>query len=102
LTGGGAARIREYGHTVEGLFMSLLRRLFLTRVGPNLFAASVIQPVLTAVGVFTFLAGALYLPTLGPTRVEMILVLLLLATVALLCTAVGQLAVLIERTGREK
>ena len=44
-----------------------------------------------------FLAGALYLPSLGPTRVEMILVLLLLAAVALLCTAVGQLAAVLER-----
>src|SRR4051794_12915427 len=80
-----------------GSSMTFLRRLFLARIGPNLFGASVIQPVLTAVGVFTFLAGVLYLPSLGPTRVEMILALLLLATVALLCTAVGQLTVLIER-----
>src|SRR5437899_2597255 len=77
--------------------MSHLRRLFFTRVGPNLFGAAVIAPLLTAVGVFTFIAGALYLPSLGPTRVEMILALLLLAAVALLCTAVGQLAVIVER-----
>jgi hypothetical protein len=77
--------------------MSLLRRLFATRVGPDLFGAAVIQAVMTTVGVFTFLAGALYLPSLAPTRVEMILALLLLAAVALLCTAVGQLAVIIER-----
>jgi hypothetical protein len=56
--------------------MTLLRRLFLTRVGPNVFGASVIQPVLAIVGVFTFLAGVMYLPSLGPTRVEMILALL--------------------------
>jgi hypothetical protein len=74
--------------------------LFLTRVGPDVLKASFLQPVLTAVGVFTFLAGAWYLPSLGPSRVEMILALLLLATVALLCTAVGQLAVLVERLDR--
>ena len=66
-------------------------------MGPNIFGASVIQAILTIVGVFTFLAGAMYLPSLGPTRVEMILTLLLLAVLALLCTAVGQLAVMIER-----
>jgi hypothetical protein len=77
--------------------MTLLRRLFFTRMGPDLFGASGIQTILTIVGVFTFLAGAMYLPSLGPTRMEMILALLLLATVALLCTAVGQLAVVIER-----
>ena len=82
--------------------MTLLRRLFLTRVGPNLLGASVIEPVLTAVGVFTFLAGVLYLPYLGPTRVEMILALLLLAGVALLCHAVGQLAVIVERLERRE
>jgi hypothetical protein len=69
-------------------------------MGPNIFGASVIQAILTIVGVFTFLAGAMYLPSLGPTRVEMILTLLLLAVLALLCTAVGQLAVVIERLDR--
>jgi hypothetical protein len=73
--------------------MTFMRSLFLT----HLFGDSVIQWVLTAVGVFTFLAGVLYLPSLSPTRVEMILALLLLATVALLCHAVGQLAVVVER-----
>jgi hypothetical protein len=77
--------------------MSLLRQLLTARVGPDLCRAAVIQPVMTSVGVFTFLAGALYLPSLGPTRVEMILVLLLLAAVALLCTAVGQLTAVLER-----
>lgn len=80
--------------------MSLLRRLFLSRVGPELCGAAVVQPVMTGVGVFTFLAGVLYLPTLGPTRVEMFLLLLALATVALLCTAVGQLAAVLERLDR--
>ena len=77
--------------------MTRLRRLFTTRVGPELGSATVIQPVMTTVGVFTFLAGALYLPSLGPTRVEMVLALLLLAAVALLCTAVGLLAAILER-----
>jgi hypothetical protein len=58
---------------------------------------SVLPGVLTAVGVFTFLAGVLYLPSLAPTRMEMILALLLLAAVAMLCHLVGQVAVLIER-----
>ena len=80
--------------------MTRLRRLFFSRVGPDISSAAVIQPVLTAVGVFTFLAGALYLPSLGPTRIEMILALLLLAAVALLCTAVGQLTVIVERLER--
>lgn len=77
--------------------MTAMRRLFTARVGPDLTHAAVLQPTLTAVGVFTFLAGALYLPTLGPTRVEMILTLLLLAAVALLCTAVGQLTAVLEK-----
>jgi hypothetical protein len=77
--------------------MSPFRRLFLKGVGPDVFGASVIQPTLTLVGIFTFLAGVLYLPSIGPTRVELILALLLLAVFALLCTAVGQLAVVIER-----
>jgi hypothetical protein len=76
--------------------MTILRRLFATPVGPDLFGAAVIQTVMTTIGVFTFLAGAIYLPSLGPTRVEMIVVLLLLAAVALLCTAVGQLTVVLE------
>lgn len=80
--------------------MSLLRRLFLTPVGPQLFEASVMQPILTAIGVFTFIAGVFYLPTLGPTRVEMMLALLLLAIFTLLCTTVGQLTAILERLNR--
>jgi hypothetical protein len=80
--------------------MALPRRLFTARVGPELCGAAIIQPVMTIVGVFTFLAGALYLPSLAPTRVEMIIVLLLLAAVALLCTAVGQLTAILERLNR--
>ena len=77
--------------------MLTLRRLMSARVGPDVSGASVIQTVLTTVGVFTFLAGVLYLPTLAPSRVETFLLLLGLAAVALLCTAVGQLAVVIEK-----
>lgn len=80
--------------------MTILRRLFATPVGPDLFGAAVIQTVMTTIGVFTFPAGALYLPSLGPTRLEMIVVLLLLAAVALLCTAVGQLTAVLERLER--
>ena len=80
--------------------MAFLRRLFTARVGPELCGAAIIQPVMTIVGVFTFLAGALYLPSLAPMRVEMIVVLLLLATVALLSTAVGQLTAILERLDR--
>jgi hypothetical protein len=77
--------------------MTLLRRLLSSRVATNPFRASVIQPLLTAIGVFTFLAGVLYLPSLDPTRIELILALLLFGVFALLCTAVGQLAAAIER-----
>ena len=77
--------------------MAGLCRLLTTRVGSGVSAAAVVQGVLTAVGVFTFVAGALYLPTLGPTRVEGMVFLLLLAVFTLLCTAVGQLAVVVER-----
>ena len=38
--------------------MTLLRRLLSARVGPDLGSSTVIQPVMTTVGVFTFLAGA--------------------------------------------
>jgi hypothetical protein len=77
-----------------------LPRLFLTRIVPTQLEASLIQVALTIVGVFVFLAGVLYLPSLNPTRVQMILALLLLAAVALLCTAVGQLTIVLERLGR--
>ena len=82
--------------------MNVLRRLFLGRVGPELDGAAVIQPVMTGVGVFTFLAGVLYMPKLSPTRVEMIALLLLLAAVALLCHAVGQLAVVVDRLDQRR
>jgi uncharacterized membrane protein YhaH (DUF805 family) len=82
--------------------MTALRRLLSARVGTNASAASVLQAVLTVVGVVTFLAGVLYMPSLAPTRVEMFILLLGLAAVALLCTAVGQLAVLVERLDARK
>ncbi|MBX9579809.1 MAG: hypothetical protein K2X87_05825 [Gemmataceae bacterium] len=77
--------------------MSALRRVFVTPVGPELFGAATVRAVFTTTGVCTFLLGTLYLPTLGPTRVELILALLLLAVFAVLCAAFGQLAVLVER-----
>jgi hypothetical protein len=80
--------------------MTFLRRLFFTPVRPDVMRASIIQVVLTSVGVFTFLAGVLYMPALAPSRLEMIFLLLLLGILALLCTAVGQLAVVIERLER--
>jgi hypothetical protein len=73
--------------------MSLLRRILFT----HLFGESVIQAVLTVVGVFTFIAGILYLPSLGPTRMEAFIFMLLLAVFALLCAILGQLAVVAER-----
>jgi hypothetical protein len=82
--------------------MTALRRVLLSRIGPDIHAGSVLSPLLTGVGVFTFFAGVLYMPTLGPTRVEMIVLLLLLAAVALLCTAVGQLAAVLDRLDRRK
>lgn len=76
--------------------MSGIRRLLRTRLGSNLRISTVIQSVLTGTGVFTFIAGVLYLPTLGPTQVEAILGLMLLAILALACTAVGQLTRVVE------
>ena len=73
--------------------MNLLRRVLLT----HLFGESVVQAVLTAVGVFTFIAGILYLPALGPTRMEAFIFMLLLAVFAVGCATLGQLAVLAER-----
>jgi hypothetical protein len=80
--------------------MNLLRRLCSVRVGPDILGASFLQGVLTVVGVFTFLAGVLYLPSLEPTRMEAMLFLLLLAVVALLCATLGQLGVVAERLER--
>lgn len=77
--------------------MTLIRRVFLGRFGPNLFGAAVLQPILTLVGVFTFFAGVFYLPFLGPTRMEGIICLLLLAILALLCATFGQLVLVAER-----
>lgn len=79
---------------------NLLRRLFLGRRRPGRHSAAILQLVMTGVGVFTFLAGVFYLPTVAPTRVETLSLLLLLAAVALLCHAVGQLAAILERLDR--
>jgi hypothetical protein len=80
-----------------GFSMTLLRRILIARFGSEISVAAVIQAVMVAVGMFTFFAGVLYMPSLAPNRVEMIMILLLLTAVALLCTAVGQLAVVAER-----
>jgi hypothetical protein len=77
--------------------MSLLRRFFTQKVGLVLGSAAVVPPVITAEGVFPFLAGSLDLPTLEPTKVELMILLLLLASVALLCHAVVQLAIILAR-----
>lgn len=82
--------------------MALLRRLFLTRVGPDALGPRVIQPLMTGVGLFVLLAGAIYLPVLNPNRVEMVMVMLLLLAVALLCHAVGLLTVIAERAESER
>jgi hypothetical protein len=82
--------------------MTLLRRLFFGRIGPDVSSAAIIQPIMTAIGVFTFIAGVLYLPTLAPSRVEMIGLLLLLALFAMMSHAVGQIAVIVERLNRRE
>lgn len=73
--------------------MNRLRRLFST----PLLSESIVTPVLTGIGVFTFLAGIFYLPSLGPTRMESFLFMLLLAIFALLCATLGQLLVVAQR-----
>jgi hypothetical protein len=77
--------------------VTLLGRLFASRIVTSLFGGSVVRPLLTAIGLFTFLAGGFYLLTLEPTRMQLIMGILLLAVFALLCTAVGQLATAIDR-----
>jgi amino acid permease len=72
---------------------TLLRRFFLT----HLVGQSVIPAVFTAIGVFTFVAGILYLPSLAPTRIESFLFMLLLAVFAVLCATFAQLVVVAKR-----
>ena len=80
--------------------MSRVRTLLAATVVPERSVPQVIRGALTGVGVFTFLFGVLGLQFLAPTRVEMVLVLLLLATFAVASAALGQvvvIAALIER-----
>ncbi len=84
--------------------MPRLRALFATEVMADRTVPCLIRSVLTSVGVVTFLFGTFGLQYLGPTRVEMILALLLLATFAVASAALGQLVViadLLERPHEE-
>ncbi len=81
--------------------MSRVRQLLLTPVRPGLTPAAVVSRVMTAAGVFTFVAGTLYLPSLNPTQIEAIVVLLLLGILAVSCAAFGQLAILVERIAQQ-
>lgn len=76
--------------------MSRLRALLATAVVPDRSVPHVIRGVLTGVGVFTFLFGVLGLQVLAPTRVEMVLALLLLATFAVASAGLGQLVVVAD------
>ncbi|MBN9520437.1 hypothetical protein J0H58_18230 [bacterium] len=76
--------------------MSRLRALFATQVIADRTTPYLIRSVLTGVGVFTSLFGTLGLQYLAPTRVEMILALLLLATFAVASAALGQLVVIAD------
>jgi hypothetical protein len=80
--------------------MRSISKLLRTQLIGKTTGAKILQAALTAVGVFTFIAGTLYLPSLSPTRIEAIIVLLLLGIMALACTAVGQLAVIVESLRR--
>jgi hypothetical protein len=76
--------------------MSRLRSLLTTAVIPDRSAPHLIRGMLTGVGVFTFLFGVFGLPYLAPTRVEMVVALLLLATFAVASAALGQLVVIAD------
>lgn len=79
---------------VPGVAVPRIRALFATTVLPARSEPHLIRGVLTCVGVFTFLFGVLGMPFLAPTRVESIILLLLLAAVALLCATLGQAVVI--------
>lgn len=79
-----------------GAPMSRLRALFATEVVADRTTPYLIRSVLTGVGVFTFLFGTIGLQFLAPTRVEMILTLLLLATFAVASAALGHLVVIAD------
>ena len=76
--------------------MSRLRSLLTTAVVADRTVPYLIRNVLTGVGVFTFLFGVFGLQFLAPTRVEMILALLLLATFAVASAALGHLVVIAD------
>ena len=81
--------------------MSRLRRLFTTPVVPEQSGPQLIRAVLTGVGVFTFLFGTFGLQYLGPTRVEMILALLLLGVFAMASAGLGHLVVIADLLERQ-
>ncbi|MFO0800779.1 MAG: hypothetical protein U0804_25210 [Gemmataceae bacterium] len=80
--------------------MSRVRALFAATVVPARSTPHLIRGVLTGVGVFTFLFGVFGLQFLTPTRVEMVLALLLLATFAVASAALGQLVVIADHLDR--
>ncbi|QDU20481.1 hypothetical protein [Urbifossiella limnaea] len=80
--------------------MSRVRALFATTVVPERSTPRLIRGVLTGIGVFTFLFGVFGLQFLAPTRVEMVLALLLLATFAVASAALGQLVVIADHLER--
>lgn len=81
--------------------MSRLRTLFAAEVVADRMTPYLIRSVLTGVGVFTFLFGTFGLQFLAPTRVEMILVLLLLTTFAVASAALGHLVVIADLLERQ-
>lgn len=76
--------------------MSRLRALLTTAVVPDRTVPYVLGNLLTGVGVFTFLFVTFGLQSLAPTRVEMILAMLLLATFAVASAGLGQLVVIAD------
>jgi hypothetical protein len=77
--------------------MSRLRALLATPVFADATTPYLIRGVLTGIGVFTFLFGVFGLQFLAPTRVEMILALLLLGIFAMTAAGLGQLVVIADR-----
>ncbi len=81
--------------------MSRIRTLLATPVIADRSTPYLVRAVLSCVGVFTFLFGTFGLQYLRPTRVEMILALLLLATFAVASAALGQLVVIADLLERQ-
>jgi hypothetical protein len=81
--------------------VSRLRRLFTTPLVAEHTTPQLIRAVLTGVGVFTFLFGTFGLQYLGPTRVEMILALLLLGVFAMASAGLGHLVVIADLLERQ-